>query len=160
MKTKINELCRAAGIATAYQLQKKTDLSPSQAARLYKDEVEAISLSVLERLCNTLKCSPNDIFGYNEPQTVKPQMPKPDARKPAKQPQTPETTASGNGMTTEQVAQRLEPIAGKILSKKRITEYINEGKLKSTQHGDRSPHLISESDYVEFESWYRENKKL
>jgi transposase len=68
--------------------------------------------------------------------------------------------ASAKGMTTEQVAQRLKPIAGKILSKKRITEYINEGNLESTQQGKRSPHLISESDYVEFESWYRENKKL
>jgi DNA-binding Xre family transcriptional regulator len=160
MKTKINELCRAAGIATAYQLQKKTDLSPSQAARLYKDEVEAISLSVLEKLCNTLKCSPNDIFGYNEPQTVKPQLPKPDAGKPAKPPQTLETTASSKGMTTEQVAQRLEPIAGKILSKKRITECINKGILKSTQHGKRSPHLISEADYLAFEPLYRQSKKL
>lgn len=64
METKINELCRAASITTAYQLQIKAQLSPSQAARLYKDEVEAISLSVLEKLCNTLECSPDDIFGY------------------------------------------------------------------------------------------------
>jgi DNA-binding Xre family transcriptional regulator len=160
MKTKINELCRAAGIATAYQLQKKTDLSPSQAARLYKDEVEAISLSVLEKLCNTLKCSPDDIFGYNEPQTVKPQLPKPDAGKPAKPPQTLETTASAKGMTTEQVAKRLAPIAKKILSKKRVTEYINKGILKSTQHGNRSPHLISEADYLQFEALYRQSKTL
>jgi DNA-binding Xre family transcriptional regulator len=160
MKTKINELCRAVGITTAYQLQKKTDLSPSQAARLYKDEVEAISLSVLERLCNTLECSPNDIFGYTTPQTVKPQLPKPDAEKLAKQTQTPETTVSDKGMTTEQVAKRLEPIAGKILSTKRVTEYINEGNLKSTQHGKRSPHLISEADYLEFETWYRQSRNL
>jgi DNA-binding Xre family transcriptional regulator len=160
MKTKINELCRAAGITTAYQLQKITDLSPSQAARLYKDEVEAISLSVLEKLCSTLKCSPDDIFGYNEPQTVKPQLPKPDAKKPAKPPQTIKTTVSDKGMTTEQVAKRLAPIAGKILSTKRITECINEGKLKSTQHGKRSPHLISEADYLEFEASFRQSKKL
>jgi hypothetical protein len=63
-------------------------------------------------------------------------------------------------MTTEQVAQRLEPIAGKILSTKRVTEYINEGNLKSTQHGKRSPHLISEADYLEFEAWYRQSKNL
>ena len=87
-------------------------------------------------------------------------IPKPDAGKLAKQPQTPETTASGRGMTTEEFAQRLEPIAGKVLSKKRITEYIKEGKSKSTQHGDRSPRLISEADYLEFESWYRQSKNL
>jgi hypothetical protein len=61
-------------------------------------------------------------------------------------------------MTTEQVAQRLEPIAKKILSKKRVTEYINKGILKSTQHGNRSPHLISEADYLQFEAWYRQSK--
>ncbi len=159
MKTKINELCRAAGIATAYQLQKKTDLSPSQAARLYKDKVEAISLSVLEKLCNTLKCSPNDIFGYNEPQTVKPQLPKPDVRKPTEQPQTPETTASGKGMTTEQVARRLEPIAGKVLSSRRILDYAKAGKLKSEQSGNRTARSFSEVDYLEFESWYRRQKQ-
>lgn len=65
MKTKINELCRAANVTTAYQLQKLCNLSPSQAARIFNDKVEAISLSVLETLCNSLKCSPNDIFGYD-----------------------------------------------------------------------------------------------
>ncbi len=159
MKTKINELCRAAGIATAYQLQKKTDLSPSQAARLYRDEVEAISLSVLEKLCNTLKCSPNDIFGYNEPQTVEPQLPKPDARKPASTSETPKTMASGNGMTTEQVARRLEPIAGKVLSSRRILDYAKAGKLKSEQSGNRTARSFSEVDYLEFESWYRRQKQ-
>jgi DNA-binding Xre family transcriptional regulator len=160
MKTKINELCRAAGIATAYQLQKKTDLSPSQAARLYKDEVEAISLSVLEKLCNTLKCSPDDIFGYDGPQTVKPQLPKLDAGKPAKQPQTLETTASDKRMTTEDVAQRLEPIARKVLSNRRILDYVKAGKLKSEQRGNRTARFFSEADYIEFESWYRQSKNL
>ena len=64
MKTRINELCRAANVTTAYQLQKLCQLSPSQAARLYNDKVEAISLSVLETLCKALKCTPNDIFGH------------------------------------------------------------------------------------------------
>ncbi len=158
MKTKINELSKAAGITTAYQLQKKTDLSPSQAARLYRDEVEAISLLVLEKLCDALKCSPNDIFGYNEPQTVKPQLRKPGAEKPASTPEMPETTASAKGMTTEQVAKRLEPIAGRILSGRRILDYVKAGQLKSEQSGNRTARYFSEADYLEFESWYRQSK--
>jgi hypothetical protein len=130
------------------------------AYRAFANDIKQFTPQTLKALCDALKCSPNDIFGYNEPQTVKPQLPKPDARKPAKQPQTLETTASDKRMTTEQVAQRLEPIAGKILSTKRVTEYINEGNLKSTQHGKRSPHLISEADYLEFEAWYRQSKNL
>ncbi len=158
MKAKINELSKAVGITTAYQLQKKTDLSPSQAARLYKDEVEAISISVLEKLCDALKCSPNDIFGYNEPQTLKPQSVKVDPEKPVSKPGTPQTTVSAKGMTTEQVAKRLEPITGKILSNRRILDYVKAGKLKSEQSGNRTARFFSESDYLEFETWYRQSK--
>jgi DNA-binding Xre family transcriptional regulator len=158
MKTKINELSKAAGITTAYQLQKKTDLSPSQAARLYRDEVEAISISVLEKLCDALQTSPNAIFGYVEPQKVK-RLSVPDvAEKPAAEPQAFQESTSGKGMTTEQVAQRLEPIAGKILSNRRILDYVKSGKLKSEQSGNRTARFFSEADYLEFESWYRQSK--
>jgi DNA-binding Xre family transcriptional regulator len=158
MKTKINELSKAAGITTAYQLQKKTDLSPSQAARLYRDEVEAISLSVLEKLCDALQTSPNDIFGYVEPQKGKrPSVPG-IAKKAATEPSTFQESTSGKGMTTEQVAKRLEPVAGKILSNRRILDYVKAGKLKSEQSGNRTARFFSESDYLEFESWYRQSK--
>jgi putative transcriptional regulator len=158
MKTKINELSKAVGITTAYQLQKKTDLSPSQAARLYKDEVEAISISVLEKLCDALKCSPNDIFGYNERQKVnRPSIPD-AAKKAATEPPTFQERTPGKGMTTEQVAKRLEPIAGRILSGRRILDYVKSGQLKSEQSGNRTARFFSEADYLEFESWYRQSK--
>ncbi len=130
MKTKINELCRAAGITTAYQLQKKTDLSPSQAARLYKDEVEAISISVLEKLCDALKCSPNDIFGYNEPQTVKPQSVKVGAEKPASNPETPKTMASGKDLMT--VADVMSYLSK---SESSVLRYIKKYGLKAEKVG-------------------------
>jgi DNA-binding Xre family transcriptional regulator len=160
MKLQIKEICAAQGIKSAYELAKRTKLNMPTAYRAFANDIKQFTPQTLKALCDALKCSPDDIFGYNEPQTVKPQLLEPDAGKPAKPPQTLETTASAKRMTTEQVAQRLEPIAKKILSKKRITEYINEGKLKSTQHGKRSPHLISEADYLEFEAWYRQSKTL
>jgi DNA-binding Xre family transcriptional regulator len=157
MKTKINELSKAVGITTAYQLQKKTDLSPSQAARLYRDEVEAISISVLEKLCDALQTSPNNIFGYNEPQKIKrPSVPR-DKQKPASNSETPKTTVSAKGMTTEQVAERLAPIAGKVLSNRRILDYVKSGKLKSEQSGKRTARFFSEADYLVFENWYRQS---
>jgi hypothetical protein len=67
--------------------------------------------------------------------------------------------ASGNGMTTEQVARRLEPIAGKVLSSRRILDYAKAGKLKSEQSGNRTARSFSEVDYLEFESWYRRQKQ-
>ncbi len=160
MKTKINELSKAAGITTAYQLQKKTDLSPSQAARLYRDEVEAISISVLEKLCDALQTSPNNIFGYVEPQEVKRPLVPAVAKKVATEPPTFQESTSGKGMTTQQVAKRLEPIAGKILSNRRILDYVKSGELKSEQSGNRTARFFSEADYLEFENLYRRSKDI
>jgi excisionase family DNA binding protein len=136
MKTKINELCRAAGIATAYQLQKKIDLSPSQAARLYKDAVEAISLSVLEKLCDTLKCSPNDIFGV--------EVVKVEAQKPVRELVTRTAKATGSDLlTTIEVAERLG------LSRKRVNDYVTSGELRSVK-GKGNHNFISEADLQAF----------
>jgi excisionase family DNA binding protein len=143
MKTKINELSKAAGIMTAYQLQKKTDLSPSQAARLYRDEVEGISISVLEKLCDALQTSPNDIFGYSEPQTVKrPSVPD-VAKKAATESQTLQESTSAKGMTTVEAATRLG------VSRKSVNDYIVSGKLKAAK-GKGNHNLISEADLQEF----------
>jgi DNA-binding Xre family transcriptional regulator len=79
MNTRIKELCRAADVTTAYQLQKLCDISPSQATRLFNDKVEAISLSVLKTLCNSLKCSPNDLFGYDVASASVPELSKPQS---------------------------------------------------------------------------------
>jgi hypothetical protein len=125
---------------------------------LYRDEVEAISISVLEKLCDALQTSPNGIFGYNEPQKAKRPSVSRDTQKPASNPEMPKTTASAKGMTTEQVAERLEPIAGKILSNRRILDYVKAGKLKSQQGGNRTARFFSEADYLEFETWYRQSK--
>jgi excisionase family DNA binding protein len=152
MKTKIKELCQVAGITTAYQLQKKTDLSPSQAARLYKDAVEAMSLSVLEKLCDVLKCSPNDIFGYNESQTVKPQSAKPKAEKPVERSETPKTTVSdGDLLTTEQVAARLS------INERTVRDNYTNGKLPFVKIGTKN--FVRESDLLKFEEERKTNKK-
>jgi DNA-binding Xre family transcriptional regulator len=151
---------------TAYQVAKNTGLHQSVVSKLRRNEAKMIALDVLDRLCDELDCKPSDLIvhqsskPHNESQTVKPQLPKPDAGKSAKPPQTLETTASAKGMTTEQVAQRLKPIAGKVLSNRRILDYVKAGKLKSEQSGNRTARFFSEADFLEFESWYRQSKKL
>jgi hypothetical protein len=123
-----------------------------------------IALDVLDRLCDELDCKPSDLIAHqsskphNVPPTVKPQSVPAHTEKPASQPGTPQITVSGKGMTTEQVAKRLEPIAGKILSNRRILDYVKAGKLKSEQSGNRTARFFSEADYLEFESWYRQSK--
>lgn len=62
IETKIRELAEAKGITTAYQLQKVAGLSPSMAARLFRDEVEMIALRTIESLCRAFECTPGDLF--------------------------------------------------------------------------------------------------
>jgi DNA-binding Xre family transcriptional regulator len=163
MKTKINELCRAANVTTAYQLQKLCNLSPSQAARIFNDKVEAISLSVLETLCNSLKCSPNDIFGYDVKADKLPEQ-KPisgfeivNAKK--KQLRTAEkisgkvfnnsileivnSSSDNELLSTVAVAARLN------VSRKSVNDYIIQGKLPAVK-GKQNHNFIRESDLLAF----------
>ena len=157
MKLQIKNLCDERGIKSAYELAKLTKLNMPTAYRAFADDIKQFTPQTLKALCDALQCSPNDIFGYNEPQIVKLQSAKVGTEKPASTPETPQTTASAKGMTTEQVAKKLEPIAGKILSNRRILDYVKAGKLKSEQSGNRTARFFSESDYLEFEAWYKEN---
>ncbi len=156
MKLQIKEICEAQGIKSAYELAKRTKLNMPTAYRAFANDIKQFTPQTLKALCDALKCSPDDIFGYNEPQKVKrPSVPR-DTQKPASNPETPKTMASAKGMTTEQVAQRLAPIAGKILSNRRILDYVTAGQLKSQQSGNRTARFFSEADYLEFEAWYRQ----
>jgi putative transcriptional regulator len=146
-----------------FQLHKETDITYPTLHKIASGKGEGISFKVLEKLCQNLGCLPSDLLFYERnttPQTVKPQSVKVDPEKPASQPKTPKTTVSAKGMTTEQVAKRLEPIAGKVLSNRRILDYVKAGKLKSEQSGNRTARFFSEADYLEFENWYRQSKNL
>jgi DNA-binding Xre family transcriptional regulator len=166
MKIKIAETAQKHDVKSAYALQKALDLSPTIAARLWKGEFSKIGVNTLEKLCELFKCQTDDLLEYpltqksnaqmsNDTQKGNTVLSKPDAGKPAEQPQTPETTVSDKGMTTEQVAKRLAPIAGKVLSNRRILDYVKEGKLNSEQSGKRAARFFSESDYAELEIYYR-----
>jgi DNA-binding Xre family transcriptional regulator len=64
MKLKINirEVAENKGIKTAYQLQKRVGLSPSNAAKLYNNDIVQISIETLGKLCHVLECEPSDLF--------------------------------------------------------------------------------------------------
>jgi DNA-binding Xre family transcriptional regulator len=162
---KLDEVLKEKG-KTAYQVAKSTGLHQSVVSKFRRNEAKMIALDVLDRLCDELGCKPYDLIfhqsskPHNEPQTVKPQSVPRDAEKPASNPETLKTMASAKGMTTEQVAKRLAPIAGKILSNRRILDFVKLGKLKSEQSGKRTARVFSEADYLEFEAWYRQSKNL
>lgn len=64
----IREMAEKRGITTAYQLQKAMDVSPSLAAKWWRNDMKMIGIDTLDRLCKLLKCRPNDIlrFGPDE----------------------------------------------------------------------------------------------
>ncbi|MGA9994939.1 MAG: helix-turn-helix transcriptional regulator [Pyrinomonadaceae bacterium] len=62
LKIRINERCKAQGITTAYQLQKKANLTPPTASRAFNNEVKQFTIETLEKLCAALGCTPNEIL--------------------------------------------------------------------------------------------------
>lgn len=62
IKINIKEIAKKNGIKTAYQLQKKVNLSPSNASRLFNGNFKQISINTLGKLCDVLDCEPNDLL--------------------------------------------------------------------------------------------------
>lgn len=62
--TRIREMAERRKINSGYRLGKQLGLSPSMAARLWKDEVKMIDLDTLNLLCRELRCKPADLLHY------------------------------------------------------------------------------------------------
>lgn len=69
IKIQIREIAKKRGIKTAYQLRMALGVSPTLAARLWKEEFSQIGLNTLDRLCRVLKCQPDKIFKYEPDRT-------------------------------------------------------------------------------------------
>jgi DNA-binding Xre family transcriptional regulator len=59
---KIREVAEANGVKNAYQLQKKANLAPTTAARLFSNEISQITIDALEKLCAAFKCDAGKFF--------------------------------------------------------------------------------------------------
>jgi DNA-binding Xre family transcriptional regulator len=62
IKVNIREIAEKRGIKNPYQLQKKAGLAPSNAVKLYNNNIVQISIETLAKLCEALKCKPNDLL--------------------------------------------------------------------------------------------------
>lgn len=64
MKIKVNirEIAEKQGIKNPYQLQKKASLTPTNAVKLYNNNIVQISMETLAKLCEALQCKPNDLL--------------------------------------------------------------------------------------------------
>lgn len=64
MKIRIKELCDKKNIKSAYELAKLANLNMPTAYRAFANDIKQFTPETLERLCNALQCTPNDVFGY------------------------------------------------------------------------------------------------
>lgn len=62
----INKLSEILGRKRMLQIElaKLSSVSYSAIKKLYKDETKGIDFSTLNKLCNTLECTPNDILEF------------------------------------------------------------------------------------------------
>jgi DNA-binding Xre family transcriptional regulator len=157
---KLKKLLEERGMSI-FQLHKETAITYPTLHKIASGKGEGISFKVLEKLCENLGCFPSDLLLYESnttPQTAKTQKVKVDPKKPASKPETLKKPVSSDGMTVGDVRERLGAATGKKLSRERISNYITDGTLRTTQPGGKgTPHSISEADYLEFEAWYKAN---
>jgi putative transcriptional regulator len=139
---------------TAYALHKVSGLHQSVISKIRHNKSKALQLDVLDKLCESLECLAGDLIVYQGK----------DATQGVKATQSANATQSVNTTQSKTVSVKndseklftTEDVGAKLgLSKKSVTDYINKGILRSTQHGKRTPHFISEFDFNEFEVYYR-----
>ncbi len=101
----------------AYALQQALKCSPTMSSRLWKGDFKQIGISTLSSLCNLFNCETSDLLSVR----VK-------TEKPVKEGEAVKAKASdSNLLTTIEAAERLG------LSRKRVNDYINIGRVKSGQ---------------------------
>jgi DNA-binding Xre family transcriptional regulator len=64
---RIREVAISKGVMTAYRLQKLAKLSPSNAAKLYSNDIVQVSMETLGKLCEALDCDACELFVRPKP---------------------------------------------------------------------------------------------
>jgi excisionase family DNA binding protein len=141
IKVNIRETAIKKGIKTAYQLQKAMNLQPSQAAKLYRNDLKMIGLDTLDRLCEILDCMPSDLLVYGSGRAKK--------EKTVKTPVIAQKEASSNEsggdlLSTAEVAKRTG------LSERTIRDNYKNGKLAYIKIGTKN--FVTQSEFETFKA--------
>jgi excisionase family DNA binding protein len=141
IKVNIRETAIKKGIKTAYQLQKAMNLQPSQAAKLYRNDLKMIGLDTLDKLCEIFDCMPSDLLVYGSGRTKK--------EKTVKTPVIAQKEASSNEsssdlLSTTEVAKRLG------LSERTVRDNYKNGRLPFTKMGTKN--FVTKSDLETFKA--------
>lgn len=61
MKVKLNKILKEKN-KTKYWLAKQTGITPQNIGLIASDKTSSIKFDTLEKICNVLECTPNDLF--------------------------------------------------------------------------------------------------
>lgn len=67
IKLRLNYLLQQKKMS-AYKLSKLTGISTNHIGKMVHEETSLIRFDTLEKICKTLKCTPNDLFTSDDPQ--------------------------------------------------------------------------------------------
>ncbi len=70
IKSKIKEVAEKNGVTSSYVLQKRLDVAPTVAVRLWRDKVTRFSVEILEKLCEEFNCQVGDLLVYTPAEKV------------------------------------------------------------------------------------------
>jgi putative transcriptional regulator len=162
-----------------FQLHKETDITYPTLHKIASGKGEGISFKVLEKLCENLGCFPSDLLLFERnttTQTVKPQAVKVEdnptqktAQGSADEPTEREKPASTSETLKKPVTARtiskvaegmltLQQVADTLgIKRKSVNDYVGKQLKTSQPSGPGTAHYISETDYLDFEAWYKEN---
>ncbi len=146
---------------TAYALAKETGLHQSVISKIRHNKSKALRLDVLDKLCAVLQCEPANLIDYKDETTTR----NVDATRNGDATRNEDATRNAIATRNEDVARSekqlsvsnsdglltLAQVAERLgLSRKRVNDYVNEGKLPATK-GKQGHNFVSESDLQEFE---------
>ncbi len=150
---KLDELLTERNLS-AYALAKKVGLHQSVISKIRRNESQALRLDVLDKLCAALGCQPGDLLAYDNRTTTRntDTTQNEDTTRNIDATQNKDTArnqkqsfmSNSDGLLTlVEVAERLG------LSRKRVNDYVNKGKLPATK-GKQGHNFVSEADLREF----------
>lgn len=66
IESKIKQLAESRGFKSALELQRRADLTPPTALRLWRGVLTTYSVETLDKLCEVLRCQPGDLLTYKD----------------------------------------------------------------------------------------------
>jgi excisionase family DNA binding protein len=127
IKIKVAEKALSLGFKNPFALQNALSLSPTVAARLWKGKFRKIGIDTLLKLCDLFKCQVDELLFYTGEVNKGIEV----------------GFEVGERLTTNEIASLMN------LSRKRVNDFINQGKLRATKTV-KGHNVVDRADFQAF----------